>query len=186
VTSFFGGGGRGHSDPGLTDANRRQRLRIARDLGDEDTLARDGEPRIQRSRHWLWFGFAAAALVALPLIQRGSSPDVSLATSCTTPALATSSSSAQAGATFGYRVTGPQDARYVVTLDGRPVSGEGTISPTITPAGPAITLQACLSPTLLTPAPAGDGPHTLTLLSVAPDDSFRQVAATTLTVTGTP
>jgi len=186
MTSFLGGGARGRVDPELAAGNRRQRLRMARDLGDEATLARDGEPRIQRSRHWLWFGFAAAALVVLPLIQRGSSPEVSLAASCTTPALATSAGSAQAGATFGYRVTGPQDARYVVTLDGTPVTGAGSISPTVTPAGPAITLQACLSPTLLTPAPAGDGPHTLALLSVAPDDSVRQVAATTLTVTGTP
>jgi hypothetical protein len=185
MTSFFGGV-RGHADPGLADANRRQRLRLARDLGDEETLARDGEPIVQRSRHWLWFGFAAAALVVLPLIGHGSDTDVPLTASCTTPALATSTTSVQAGATLGYRVTGPQDARYVVTLDGTPVTGDGSLDRTSTPAGPAITLEGCLSPTLLTPAPAGDGPHTLALHAVAPDDSVRQVSAVTVTVTGTP
>jgi hypothetical protein len=185
MTSFFGGG-RGHADPELAEANRRQRLRFARDLGDEETLARDGEPRVQRTRHWLWFGLAAAALVVLPLVGRGSGTDVQLTASCTTPALAAAPSSVQAGAPLGYRVTGPQDARYVVTLDGRAVTGEGSIDVQTTPAGPAITLAGCLSPTLLTAAPAGDGPHTLVLLSVAGDGSVRQVAATQVTVTGTP
>jgi hypothetical protein len=185
VTSFFGGA-RGHVDPELAAANRRQRLRLARDLGDEQTLARDGEPRVQRTRHWLWFGVAAAALLVLPLVGRGSGTDVALTASCSTPSLGVSPSSVQAGAPLGYRVTGPQDARYVVTLDGRPVTGDGSIAPTSTPAGPGITLEGCLSPTLLTAAPAGDGPHTLTLLSVAGDGSVRQVAAASVTVTGTP
>jgi hypothetical protein len=185
MTSFFGGA-RGHVDPGLADANRRQRLRLARDVGDEATLARDGEPTVQRSRHWLWFGFAAAALVVLPLVGH-SGTDVALPASCSTPFLATSASSVQAGAALGYRVTGPQDARYVVTLDGTPVTGGGgAVDRTSTPAGPAIALDGCLSPTLLTAAPAGDGPHTLTLLSVAADGTSRQVAAATVTVTGTP
>jgi hypothetical protein len=185
VTSFFGGV-RGHADPELAAANRRQRLRMARDLGDEATLARDGEPVVARTRHWLWFGLAAAALVVLPLVGHGSGTDVALPASCTTPGLAVSPSSVQAGAPLGYRVTGPQDARYVVILDGRPVTGQGSIQPVGTPAGPAIALEGCLSPTLLTAAPAGDGPHTLTLLAVAADGSARQVAAATVTVTGTP
>ena len=184
MTSFFGGV-RGHVDPELAEANRRQRLRMARDLGDEETLARDGEPRVQRTRHWLWFGIAAAALAVLPLVGRGSGTDVGLAASCTTPSMA-AASSVQAGAPLGYRVTGPQDARYVVSLDGRPVTGDGSIDVRTTPAGPAIALEGCLSPTLFTAAPAGDGPHTLTLFSVAGDGSVRQVAATSVTVTGTP
>jgi hypothetical protein len=186
MTSFLGGT-RGHVDPELADANRRQRLRLARDMGDEATLARDGEPAIQRSRHWLWFGLAAAAIVVLPLVGGGSGTDVALPASCTTPFLAVSKPSVQAGAPLGYRVTGPQDARYVVTLDGTPVTGGGpAVDRTSTPVGPAIGLQGCLSPTMLTAAPAGDGPHTLTLLSVAADGTSRQVAATTVTVTGTP
>jgi hypothetical protein len=186
MTSFLGGT-RGHVDPELAAANRRQRLRLARDMGDEATLARDGEPAIQRSRHWLWFGLAAAALVVLPLVGGGSGTDVPLTASCTTPSLAVSKPSVQAGAPLGYRVTGPQEARYVVTLDGTPVTGGGpAVDRTVTPAGPAIGLEGCLSPTMLTAAPAGDGPHTLALLSVAADGTSRQVAAATVTVTGTP
>lgn len=186
MTSFLGGT-RGHLDPELAEANRRQRLRLARDTGDEATLARDGEPVIQRSRHWLWFGFAVAAIVVLPLIGRGSSTDVALPASCTTPFLEVSAPTVQAGAPLGYRVTGPQAARYVVTLDGTPVTGGGpAVDRTSTPVGPAIGLQGCLSPTMLTAAPAGDGPHTLVLLAVAADGTSRQVAAATVTVSGTP
>jgi hypothetical protein len=186
MTSFFGGV-RGHADPGLADANRRQRLRLARDMGDEATLARDGEPQVQRTRHWLWFGLAVAAIVVLPLIGGGRGTDVALPASCTTPFLGVSTSSVQAGAPLGYRVTGPQDAHYVVTLDGRPVTGDGPVpNRTSTSAGPAIGLEGCLSPTMLTAAPAGNGPHTLTLISVAADGTPRQVAAATVTVTGTP
>jgi hypothetical protein len=186
VTSFFGSV-RGSRDAELTEANRRQRLRIARDLGDEATLARDGEPEIRRTRHWLWFTVAALGLGVVALIGGRSGSDVALAANCVTPAIAASAPSVQAGAPLGYRIAGPDSARYVVTLDGTAVrGGDAAITYTATAAGPAITLQQCLSPTVLTAAPAGDGPHSLALLSVGADGQARQVAAVTVTVTGTP
>jgi hypothetical protein len=92
-----------------------------------------------------------------------------------------------AGQALRYRLTGPEDARYVVTLDGAPVSGDaGSLVPyTQTPAGPALQLQQCLSPTLLLAAPAGDGPHELTLLRLADDGTTTPAAAVTVTVSGT-
>jgi hypothetical protein len=186
MTSFFGGV-RGSRDAELAEANRQQRLRIARDLGDEATLARDGEPEIRRTRHWLWFGVAAAGLSIAALVGGRSGSDVSLAANCATPSIAASPPSVQAGAPLGYRITGPDDARYVVTLDGTPLrGGDAAVQYTATATGPAITLQQCLSPTVLTAAPAGDGPHTLALLSVGSDGQARQVSAVTVTVTGTP
>jgi hypothetical protein len=188
VSSLFGFGGvRGREDAGLAEANRRQRLRMARDINDEATLARDGEPQIRRTRHWLWFTAAAGALGVFALIGGRFGHDVELTASCTTPSIGVDDRSVQAGAPIGYAVTGPQGARYVVTLDGTPVRGGGAaVDYTQTAAGPAITLQQCLGPTLLTAAPAGDGPHTLALLSIGADGRARQVAAVTVTVSGTP
>jgi hypothetical protein len=48
-----------------------------------------------------------------------------------------------------------------------------------------VRLQQCLSPTLLLAAPAGDGPHELAMLRLAADGTTRQVAAVTVTVSGT-
>jgi hypothetical protein len=59
------------------------------------------------------------------------------------------------------------------------------VSYTQTPAGPALELDQCVSPTLVVAAPAGDGPHELALLQLADDGTTQQVAAVTLTVSGT-
>ena len=85
---------------------------------------------------------------------------------CDTAAIAVASSEVTAGQALRYRLTGPDDTDYVVTLDGAPVRGDAgsTVSYTETAAGPALQLQQCLSPTLLLAAPAGDGPHELAML----------------------
>ena len=77
--------------------------------------------------------------------------------------------------------------RLTVTLDGEPVRGDAgsTVSYTPSPSGPQLRLQQCLSPTLLLAAPAGDGPHRLAMLRVAPDGTTRPVAEVVVTVRGT-
>ena len=187
--SFIFGGVRGHENPGLKDANRRSRLHLARDINDERALANDGEPQqIRRSRGWLWLAGAVAGLGVLAVIGPRSGDDVAITTSCTTPGIAVAASQVDAGDPLQYEVTGPDDTAYVVTLDGNPVRGDaGTlVSYTQTDAGPAFRLQQCLSPTLTIAAPAGNGPHRLAVLATGSDGAVREVASTTVTITGTP
>ncbi|MGY1601260.1 hypothetical protein [Geodermatophilus sp. SYSU D00815] len=186
--SFIFGGVRGRTDPELEAANRRHRLRMARDINDTRTLADpdagSGGPR--RGRHWLVLAVAAAVMAVLALVARGQD-DVPVTADCTTPAIAVASSSVPAGSALRFRLTGPDDTSYVVTLDGEPVRGDAgsVVGYTETPAGPALELRQCLSPTLVIAAPAGDGPHELALLEVAADGTAREVTAVTVTVTGT-
>ena len=185
--SFIFGGVRGREDPELAAGNRRTRLHYARDINDERTLADDRSP-IRKGRHWGWLAAAVLALVVLAVTRGGGGDDdVPLTASCSTPAIAVESSVVTAGDPLRFRLTGPDDASYVVAVDGTPVRGDAgsTVSYTETPAGPALRLQQCLSPTLVVAAPAGDGAHELALLQVAADGTTRQVADTTVTVEGT-
>jgi hypothetical protein len=186
--SFIFGGVRGHENPGLKEANRRSRLHLARDINDERTLAADAEPQLRRRGGWWLLVFAVAGLALLPLLQSRNRTEVPITASCTTPAIATAVSQVAAGDPLRYRVTGSDALSYVVTLDGTPVQGDAgsLISYTQTPAGPAFRLQQCLSPTLTIAAPAGNGGHRLTLLATGSDGAVHEVAATTVTVTGTP
>lgn len=187
--SFIFGGVRGRENPGLAEANRRSRLHLARDINDERTLADDAEPRpLRRSRGWIWLAGTVAGLGVLAVIGPRGGEDVAITTSCTTPGIAVAASQVHAGNPLQYKVTGPDAADYVVTLDRTPVRGDAgsLISYTQTDAGPAFRLQQCLSPTLTIAAPAGNGPHQLALLTTGADGAVREVASTTVTVTGTP
>jgi hypothetical protein len=187
--SFIFGGVRGRENPGLAEANRSSRLHLARDINDERALANDAElPQTRRTRGWIWLAGAVAGLGVLAVIGPRGGDDVAITTSCTTPGIAVAASQVTAGDPLQYKVTGPDDASYVVALDRNPVRGDAgsLISYTPTDAGPAFRLQQCLSPTLTVAAPAGNGPHRLALLRTATDGTAREVAATTVTVTGTP
>lgn len=185
--SFIFGGVRGHEDPGLKEANRRSRLHLARDINDERALATDAEPpQTRRHRGWVLLAVAVAGLGILAVIGPRARDAVPITASCTTPGIAVASSEVGAGDPLQYQVTGPDDADYVVTLDGAPVRGDAgsLISYTQTGAGPAFRLQQCLSPTLAIAAPTVDGAHRLALLTTGSNGtSTREVAATTVTVT---
>jgi hypothetical protein len=185
--SFIFGGVRGRENPGLKEDNRRSRLHLARDINDERTLARDAEPQIRRGRGWLWLAAATGGLALLAVVGPRGGDDVAITTSCTTPDIALGASSVAAGNPLAFKVTGPDRTDYVVTLDRNPVQGDAgsLVSYTQTPAGPAFQLQQCLSPTLRIAAPAGDGPHRLALLETGSDGAVHEVAAATVTVTGT-
>jgi hypothetical protein len=187
MSSFFGGV-RDPGKSGLSEDNRRSRLHLARDINDEHALATDGEPRIQRSRTWWWMAIAVAVLALLAYLGPHGSSDVTIATSCTTPGIAAASGDVVAGNPVDVLVTGPDGTDYVLTVDGQPVQGTAgsLLSYTATAAGPAFRLQQCVSPTLQVVAPAGNGPHRVALLRLAADGTATQVAATTVTVTGTP
>jgi hypothetical protein len=184
--SFIFGGVRGREDPELVAGNRRSRLHYARDVNDERALA-DDRPTIRRGRNWTWLAVAVVVMAVLGFAGSRGADEVPLTADCDTPAIGVASSEVTAGQALRYRLTGPDDTDYVVTLDGAPVRGDAgsTVSYTETAAGPALRLQQCLSPTLLLAAPAGDGPHELTMLRLAEDGTIAQVATTTVTVTGT-
>ena len=187
--SFIFGGVRGRENLGLAEANRSSRLHLARDINDERALANDAElTQVRRTRGWIWLAAAVAGLGVLAVVGPRGGDEVAITTSCTTPGIAVAASQVTAGDPLQYKVTGPDSADYVVTLDHRPVRGDAgsLISYTQTDAGPAFRLQQCLSPTLTIAAPAGNGPHHLALLTTGSDGAAREVAATTVTITGTP
>jgi hypothetical protein len=185
VSSLFGGV-RGREDPERAAGDRRTRLHYARDVNDQRALA-DDRPTIPRSRSWMWLTVTVVVLAVLAFAGSRGAEEVPITADCSNPAIAVASSQVAAGQALRFRLTGADDTDYVVTLDGVPVRGDAgnTVSYTATPAGPALRLQQCLSPTLLLAAPAGDGPHELALLRVTEEGTAEQVAATTLTVTGT-
>jgi hypothetical protein len=160
-------------------------MRLARDINDERTIARAGEPPIRRGNHWMWLAVAVAVAGVL-VLTTGREKDVEITADCAHPAIAVASGQVPAGDPLRFRLTGADATRYVVTLDGRPVQGDAgsTVAYTSTPAGPALELRQCLSPTLRIAAPARNGPHELALLEVADDGAATRVAAVTVTVTG--
>ena len=184
--SFLFGGVRGREDPELKAANRRSQLHYARDINDERVLA-DDRPPIRRGRHWTWLAVAAVAMVVLAFTSSRGGEEVPLTADCSTPAIGVATSAVTAGGALRFRLTGPDDVPYVVALDGAPVRGDAgsTVAYTESPVGPQLHLQQCLSPTLLLAAPAGNGPHRLTLLAVGGDGATRPVAEVTVTVSGT-
>jgi hypothetical protein len=184
--SFIFGGVRGHEDPELASGNRRTRLHYARDVNDERALA-DDRPTIRRSRNWTWLAVTAVVMAVLGFAGSRGAADVPLTAQCNDPRIAVASSQVTAGEPLRFRLTGAPDTDYVVTLDGEPARGDAgnTATYTQTPAGPALQLEQCLSPTLVLATPAGDGPHELAMLRVADDGTTELVAAITLTVIDT-
>jgi hypothetical protein len=185
MSSLFGGV-RGREDRERAAGDRGSRLHYARDVNDQRALA-DDRPTIPRSRNWMLLAVTVVVLAVLGLAGGRGAEEVPLTAHCTSPRIAVASSQVAAGQALRFRLTGADDTDYVVTLDGAPVRGDAgnTVSYTTTPAGPALRLQQCLSPTLRLAAPAGDGPHELAVLRVGTGGATEQVAATTLTVTGT-
>ena len=176
-------GARGRGDAERAAATRSTRMHYARDVNDERALA-DDRPTIRRSRNWTWLAVAIVALSVLAFASSRGAEDVPLTADCDDPQIAVQTSVVGAGQPLRLRLTGPDATDLVVTLDGEPVRADGA-SYTQTDAGPALRLQGCLSPTLLLAAPAGDGPHELAVLQPAADGTTTQVAAVTVTVTGT-
>jgi hypothetical protein len=175
---------RGEAERSAADASTRRHY--ARDVNDERALA-DDRPTIRRGRNWTWLAVAVVAFAVLAFANSHGPGDVPITADCAAPRIAVESSQVTAGQPLRFRLTGPDDTDLVVTLDGTPVSGDAgnTVTYTQTDAGPALRLQQCLSPTLLLAAPAGDGPHELTLLRLAADGATTPVASVTVTVTGT-
>jgi hypothetical protein len=149
--------------------DRGFRRRLARDVNDVGSLE-DRQP-VRRGRHWTWLALAALALGGVALAAHRDPGDVPLTPDCRTAGIAVASSQVEAGGTLYYRLTGPGDVGYLVTLDGAPAEAD------------PVRLTDCASPALSVPAPAAEGPHELAMLAVTADGATRQVTAVTVTVT---
>ena len=169
MSSFFGGA-RGREDPELAAGNRRTRLHYARDVNDQRALA-DDTPPIRRGRNWTWFAAAVVVMAVLGFAGSRGAEEVPITADCDTPGIAVASSQVTAGQALRFRLTGPDDTDYVVTLDGAPAVTD------------PVRLTDCASATLSLSAPPRAGRHELAMLAVADDGTTRQVTAVTLTVT---
>src|SRR6185312_14682012 len=140
-------------DRGREEAARRQRARLARDLGDEHGQAWAHQtPRPKRSKFTLIVGaifIAFVVLGALPLVLRSGDGQL-VQPNCTTPAVA----------------TGPQQGPYVLALDAASVTGPvgGPIRPDNGRVLSApLTLTGCRSPQTLAAGPDNSGTHEVAL-----------------------
>jgi len=185
--SFFGTG-RGRTDAELEAGNRRSRLHFAKDINDVRTVAAAGERPSQRRRRapWTLLLVATAALLFLGFSGTlGGGGELALDPDCDDPAIAVDSSEAAAGTPLRYRLTGPDEVAYLITLDGEPIRGDGGSGTQYeqTPAGPVLRLQQCLSATLVVATPARPGPHELAMLRLESSGRTIEVATVTVTVT---
>ncbi len=160
-------GSEGRRDPDRAEAARRQRVRFARDIGDERSLGWAHEPPRPRAR-FTWIVFVAlvafAGLGAIPLFT--ASGDGLLPADCATPALRTSPREVGPGGSFTWQVAGPAEGSYVVTIDNPEVLDDGAGGARVAGGrilGGPVALPGCRSAQLLTDAPEVTGTHEVTL-----------------------
>lgn len=184
----FLGTGRARNDAELEAGNRRSRVHFAKDINDVRTVASGGDRPSQRRRRTPWMLLLIASAVLLFLGFAGNlagREDVPLEADCDTPAIGVESLSTASGTPLRYRLTGPDEVDYIVTLDGEPVRGDGgsAVEYQQTLAGPVLRLQQCLSPTLVIASPAPPGPHELAMLRLEPNGETTELTRITVTVT---
>jgi hypothetical protein len=157
-------GSEGRRDPQRADAARRQRVRFARDIGDEAGQAWAHEPR-RAPRKFTIGTFVVlvlfAALGAVPLLTHEGDGGL-LQPDCGRVAIEIGPDRLLAGERFGWQVAGPESGQYVVTVDAATVTvdaaGKAVPSGGSVLAGPT-GLPGCRSRQTVTTAPAGKGSH---------------------------
>lgn len=179
-------GSEGRRDPERADALRRQRVRFARDIGDEHGQAWAHEPRRGPGRFTVGTFvvlvlFAAAGAIPL-LLNRGDGGLVR--PNCDEVVLGVGPGTVATGASFGWQVAGPESGQYVVALDadtvsvdasGRAVAAAGTV------LGGPTALPGCRSMQTVSTAPTTPGEHSVTVFRRT-DDGWRRVTVASLNV----
>ena len=157
----------GRRDPERAEAARRQRVRFARDVGDEAGLAWAHEPRRRRSRFTIGTIVALvlfAGLGAVPMLLADG--DGLLPADCATPKLVSAPDRVGPGTSFAWQIAGPEGGSYVVTIDAPEVTGDGAGGASIAGGrilGGPMPLPGCRSQQLLATAPEQTGTHEVTL-----------------------
>jgi hypothetical protein len=156
-------GSEGRRDPERAEAARRQSMRFARDIGDEQAQAWAHEPR-RPPRRFTKIVFVVVVLFAgigaIPLLLHRGSGGL-LEPDCDTVRVDVGPNRVADGGSYAWQVTGPEAGDYVIAVDaesvsvtaGRTETRGGTVL-----AGP-ITLPGCRSRQTVATAPAGVGAH---------------------------
>jgi hypothetical protein len=180
-------GSEGRREPERAEAARRQRVRFARDVGDEAGLAWAHEPPRRRSRLTIGAALALAAfagLGALPMLLADGDSGL-VQPNCDTPAVGAGPSRVGPGENFAWQAAGPQRGPYVVALDAAEVTGNPAgpvrVSTGRVLAGPT-DLPGCRSRQLVAVAPQEKGGHDVVLFR-REGDRWVRAALTLLQVT---
>jgi hypothetical protein len=177
--------GEGRRDPERAEAARKQRMRFARDIGDEHALGWAHEPRRPRRRFTMGTIIVLilfAGLGALPLLF--DSGDGLLPANCTTPALDTSPERVGPGRSFAWQVAGPAEASYVVTIDVPELTADADGGARVAGGrilGGPMTLPDCRSPQQVAAAPEVRGTHEVHLFRRS-GPRWERIAISLLTV----
>lgn len=118
-------GSEGRRDPYRADAARRERVRFARDIGDEAGQAWAHEPRRAPRKFTVGTFLVLVAFGvggAVPLLLHDGDGGL-LEPDCTTPAVEVGPSRLLVGESFAWQAAGPERGPYVVALDAEAVTG---------------------------------------------------------------
>jgi hypothetical protein len=179
-------GSEGRRDPERAEASRRQRVRFARDIGDEHAQAWAHEPRRKPHKFTIGTGVVLIAFAGFGLIpvltNRGAGGLIR--TSCDRVAVDVGPRQVSPGASYAWQFTGPAADQYVVTIDADTVtvdaSGRATAPSGTVLFGPA-SVPGCRSAQTVTNAPAGTGQHTVAVFRRTGTE-WQRVAVQLLTV----
>ena len=169
-------------DPELAEATRRRERAFARDIGDEQALARGDEPRYRRPRLWLLVLILVVIVVGgFRALQHPKGPTITK--SCTTPGVVLGANSVPRGASVEWSGTGPTAGRYVLVLDGTPGQVDSNNRVSVN-GGRALTgtftMSDCLVHSTFT-APKSTGSHEVRLFHHE-NNTYQLVAHTRLQV----
>lgn len=161
-------GSEGRRDPEQADAARRQRVRFARDIGDEQGVAWAHEPR-RGPRKFTVATFVVLVvfllLGAVPLLLHEGDGGL-VQPNCDTVEVQVGPERVLGGESYAWQIAGPESGQYVVAIDaasvtvdagGRAVPAGGSVL-----AGPT-GLPGCRSRQTVTTAPPGTGGHEVTV-----------------------
>lgn len=176
----------GRRDRTKEENARKRRVQFARDVGDEQGLAWQHEPRRKRSKFTIGTTAVFAAFVilgALPLILHKGDGAL-LQPDCGAAAIESGPSRIQAGTNFAWQAAGPDSGQYVVVVGGESVSGPTTGPVTVSDgtllAGP-LTLTGCRSAQTVAKGPATKGDYEVALFHSS-GGGWDRVAVTLLNV----
>jgi hypothetical protein len=166
-------------------AQQRERVRFARDVGDEVGLAWAHEPRRRRSKFTVGTAIALGAFVvlgALPVLFNEGDGQLVKA-DCARPAVGTGPTRIEAGRDFAWQAAGPEAGPYVVALDAAEVTGPA--QGPVTTAGQVLAgptaLTGCRSAQTVAGGPLTRGSHEIALFRLTAS-GWERVAVARLQV----
>ena len=175
-------GSEGRRDPERAEATRKQRVRFARDIGDEHGQAWAHEQRRKPRKFTVGTGvvlIAFAALGLIPLLLTRGDNGLVRAT-CEEVRLETGPDRVAPGTAYAWQFAGPAGDQYVLAIDAAEVATDGTVRSGAVLFGPA-PLPGCRSTQIKSTAPTTTGDHSVVLFRRTANQ-WQRVAESSLTV----